>query len=96
MEEQLTTRILIEIRDEIRRTREDLNGRLDQTNERLDQTNERLDQTNQRLGVLARITQGIDTRLSKIETGDAFIPARVQALEERVTNLELAQAGRDD
>ncbi len=83
MEEPLTTRILIEIRDELRRT-----------NQRLDENNQRLDETNQRLGVLARITQGIDTRLSKMETGNAFIPARVEALEERVTNLELAQATR--
>ena len=46
MESQdITTKILIEIRDEIRQT----NLRLDQTNQCLDQTNQRLDQTNQRL-----------------------------------------------
>ena len=61
MATDVTTKILIEIRDGIRGT----NERLDQTNERLDQTNERLDQTNERVTVLAKITQGIDTRLSR-------------------------------
>jgi chromosome segregation ATPase len=41
----LSTQVLIEIRDEVRKT----NARLDQTNARLDQTNARLDQTNERL-----------------------------------------------
>jgi chromosome segregation ATPase len=41
----LTTQILVEIRDELR----SLNGRVDQTNGRIDQTNDRLDQTNDRL-----------------------------------------------
>ena len=45
----LTTQVLIEIRDEIRTTRTDLTERIDQTNARLDQTNARLDQTNARL-----------------------------------------------
>jgi hypothetical protein len=42
----LTTQILIEIRDEIRSTRTELSERIDQTNFRLDQANVRLDQTN--------------------------------------------------
>jgi hypothetical protein len=45
----LTTQILIEIRDEIRATRVDLSSRIDQTNGRLDQMNGRIDQTNERL-----------------------------------------------
>ena len=45
MSNDLTIRILQEIRDEARKT----NKRLDQTNERLDLTNERLDLTNVRL-----------------------------------------------
>ena len=43
--DDVTTRILIEIRDRIDQT----NQRLDQTNQRLDQTNQRLDQTGVRL-----------------------------------------------
>ena len=45
MSEELTTQILIEIRDGIRQT----NERIGSTNERLDKTNERLDKTNERL-----------------------------------------------
>jgi chromosome segregation ATPase len=50
----LTTQILLEIRDEIRTTRADLGARIDETNSRLDQTNSRLDQTNSRLDRLER------------------------------------------
>lgn len=46
----LATQLLMQIRDEVRKT----NGRLGQTNERLGQTNERLDQTNERLSALER------------------------------------------
>jgi chromosome segregation ATPase len=53
----ITTKILIEIRDEIKATRTELrheiratNSRLDETNSRLDETNSRLDETNSRLG----------------------------------------------
>ncbi len=91
MEESLSTRILIEIRDAILANTE----RIDQTNERLDQTNERLDQTNERLTILAKITQGIDTRLSRMETGHAFLPRRVDVLEEKVERLELAIGSSD-
>ena len=45
----LTTKILIEIRDEIKETRTSLTARLDETNSRLDETNSRLDETNSRL-----------------------------------------------
>ena len=41
-----------ELRDELRSTRVELSARIDQTNTRLDQTNARLDQTNSRLGVV--------------------------------------------
>jgi len=44
----LTTQVLIEIRDEIRATRVDLSERIDQTNTRLDQTNTRLDRLERR------------------------------------------------
>ena len=67
----LTTRVLIEIRDEVRRT----NERLDQTNRRLDGTNERLmqmgdrldarlDQTNGRLAALERRQTETEIRLA--------------------------------
>jgi uncharacterized coiled-coil DUF342 family protein len=56
----LTTKILIEIRDEIRTTRSELSDRIDQTNARLDQTNARLDQTNTRL-------DQTNTRMDRLE-----------------------------
>jgi chromosome segregation ATPase len=48
-DDSLTTRVLIEIRDEIRELRKDANARIDQTNIRLDQLSERVDQTNDRI-----------------------------------------------
>lgn len=79
MAEELSTRILIEIRDGIR-----------DVGQCVDQTNQRLDQTNQRLAVLAKITQGIDTRLERIENERSFLPRRVDILEEKVERLEAA------
>jgi len=84
MATDVTTKILIEIRDGIRGT-----------NERLDQTNERLDQTNERVTVLAKITQGIDTRLSRMESNSVFLPRRVDVLEQKVRDLELAIVPKD-
>jgi hypothetical protein len=56
----LTRKILIEIRDEVRKT----NERLDQTNLRLDQTNLRLDQTNLRL---EQSGESLDQRLDRLD-----------------------------
>jgi len=60
----LTTEILVEIRNEIRTLRGDLSGRIDQTNARLDQTNSRLDQTNARLERLERRQTESEVRIS--------------------------------
>lgn len=87
----LTTRILIEIRDEARRT----NERLDQTNERLDQTVERLDRLEQRQteGEI-RISTAITDVVGAIhEVRDAVIVDRKLAQrlddhERRITTLE--------
>lgn len=87
----LTTQVLVEIRDEIRELRHDTNERFGEVNQRLDKTNQRLDETNQRLTVLAQITQGIDGRLEKIEEREPdrlFLPQRVSKLEQRVGVLE--------
>jgi hypothetical protein len=56
----LTTQILVEIRDELR----SLNGRVDQTNDRIDQTNGRLDQTIHRLDRLERRQVEAEVRIS--------------------------------
>ena len=71
----LTTRVLIEIRDEVRRTNERLVTGFAEVNERLDQTNARLDQTNARLDNLRDIA------------GDRYreLDARVRALEAKAS-----------
>lgn len=56
----LTTQILIEIRDEIRKT----NARLDHTNARLDGTNERLDSLTSRFDRLERRQVQAEVRVS--------------------------------
>jgi chromosome segregation ATPase len=68
--ENLTVRILVEIRDEMRGMREDTNRRLDhmgtridRTNERLDQTNERLDLTNERLGAVEHAVRDMSAQM---------------------------------
>lgn len=85
MTDELTTKILVEIRDAVRengRRIEETNERLDAANERLDATNERLDDTNQRLSILATLTRSIDGRVAKLEDRDTlFLPQRVQRLE---------------
>ncbi len=48
-DDNITVRVLIEIRDEIRELRQDTNQRFDEVNKRLDQTDHRLDLTNHRL-----------------------------------------------
>lgn len=60
----LSTKILIEIRDEMKATRRDLSARLDATNERLDVTNARLDTTNERLDLVARRQTESEVRIS--------------------------------
>src|SRR5438105_74754 len=46
--EDLTTKVLVEIRDEIRVTRSELKAKISATNQRLDQTNERLERVERR------------------------------------------------
>jgi hypothetical protein len=60
----LTTEILIEIRDEIRATRTELSSRIDQTNGRIEHTNQRLDQTSERLEQAAKRQVEAEIRLS--------------------------------
>ncbi|MEQ9496443.1 MAG: hypothetical protein RIT81_06280 [Deltaproteobacteria bacterium] len=84
MADELTTQILIEIRDATRATNERLDHAVERLDGRLDETNQRLDQTNERLGILAKLTQSIDGRLAKIEEREPdrlFLPRRVDRLE---------------
>jgi hypothetical protein len=65
--DDITLKVLIEIRDELRSH----SGRLDQTNARLDQTNARLDQTNVRLD---QMREELGTRIveSELRTATAI------------------------
>jgi hypothetical protein len=45
----LTTRVLIEIRDEIKATRTELTARIDETNARIDRTNQHLERLEHRV-----------------------------------------------
>lgn len=64
MATDITTQVLIEIRDEIRATKEDLRGELRAVSDRLDVTNARLDATNERLDAVARRQVETEIRLA--------------------------------
>lgn len=104
---ELTVKILGQIRDELKATRSDLTSRLDVTNERLDQTNERLDQTNERLERLERRQIETEVRLStelvtvasaindlsKVLVEDRKLRTQVANHEARINALEKKRAG---
>jgi chromosome segregation ATPase len=96
--ENLTVRILVEIRDELRGT----NQRLDKTNDRIDQTNERLDDVTGRLGEVTERLGAVEHAVRDMATQMVFIgrslgvtrskgrrhTARLDDLERRVVELE--------
>ena len=84
----LTTKILIEIRDEIRNTRSDLNGRIDRNTERLDRLEKRHVVTEVRLATeLSSVTGAIhELRDTLIE--DRRFAALVADHERRLVRLE--------
>jgi chromosome segregation ATPase len=87
----LTTQVLIEIRDEVRRT----NERLGATNERLDTTIQRLDTgqaaTNERLERLGAGQAATNERLERLGAGQVTTNKRLEQLEvgQTVTNERL-------
>jgi hypothetical protein len=98
----LTTEVLIQIRDEIKATRDDLGVRIDRTNARLDQTNTRLDETNATLNVvierqteselrvateLVGVRHAVD-RLTDLIRADRSLRGDVDDLKTRVASLE--------
>lgn len=97
---ELTVKILGQIRDELKATRSDLSSRLDQTNERLDQTNERLErlerrqvETEVRLSTeLVSVASAISD-LSKTLVEDRKLRAQVANHEVRLVALEKKRAG---
>ncbi len=95
----LTTKVLIEIRDEIRATRTELSGRIDATNARIDATNthlgaqlkvlgQRQTESDVRLGTeLAAVRHGVDQVVDLLRA-DRTLRHDVDDLKERVANLE--------
>jgi predicted RNase H-like nuclease (RuvC/YqgF family) len=71
--EDITTQVLIEIRDEVRRT----NQRLDGTNERLDATVERLDATVERLDATVERLDATVERLDRVERRQVEAEVRI-------------------
>jgi len=98
----LTTKVLIEIRDEIRSTRQELREEIRATNTRIDATNSRLDTTNTKLDFLARRQTEVELRVAtelvgvrdavgqlvEMHRADRELRHDVENLKERVANLE--------
>lgn len=104
---ELTVKILGQIRDELKATRSDLSSRLDQTNERLDRMNGRIDETNSHLERLERRQVETEMRLStelvsvanavndlsRVLVEDRKLRAQVANHETRINALEKKRAG---
>ena len=80
----LTVRVLKEIRDEVRRTNEQLGA----TNQRLDATNERLDATNERLEAMHA---GLSQRIVESELRTATAITELAATVRDMTSVLRAQ-----
>lgn len=94
---ELTVKILGQIRDELRATRSDLTSRLDQTNERLDQTNERLERLERRqieteVRLSTELVASAITDLSKVLAVDRKLRTQVADHEARLKALEKKRA----
>lgn len=94
----LTTQILIEIREAIRDTNASLSGRIDQTNERLDQSIERLGQlerrqvaTEVRLATELAEVSSVIRQLNDSLIEDRRFSARIADHEARIARLEQQQ-----
>ncbi|MDP3504758.1 MAG: hypothetical protein Q8S33_30750 [Myxococcales bacterium] len=89
---ELTVKILGQIRDELKATRSDLSSRLDQTNERLEHLERRQFETEVRLSTeLVAVTTAI-TDLSKVLVEDRKLRTQVANHEARINALEKKRA----
>ncbi|MDP3233298.1 MAG: hypothetical protein Q8N26_11020 [Myxococcales bacterium] len=89
---ELTVKILGQIRDELKATRSDLSNRLDQTNERLEHLERRQFETEVRLSTeLVAVTTAI-TDLSKVLVEDRKLRTQVANHEARINALEKKRA----
>lgn len=97
---ELSVKLLGQIRDELKATRTDLSSRLDQTNQRLDQTNERLErlerrqvETEVRLSTELVTVASAISELSRVLVDDRKLRAQVTNHEVRLKALEKSRAG---
>ena len=89
---ELTVKILGQIRDELKATRSDISGRLDQTNERLERLERRQFETEVRLSTeLVAVTTAIGD-LSKVLVEDRKLRSQVANHEARLNALEKKRA----
>jgi septal ring factor EnvC (AmiA/AmiB activator) len=87
----LTTQVLIEIREAIRETNASLSSRIDQTNERLDRVEKRQVATEVRLATeLSEVSSGI-RQLNDSLIDDRHFSARIADHEARIARLEQQQ-----
>lgn len=92
----LTTEILIQIRDELKSTREELSKRIDQTNSRLEQTNDRLERVERRqtesevrlASELVNVASAVN-QLKDLIFADRELRKKVDEHERRIAALEL-------
>jgi len=84
----LTTQILIEIRDTIRDTNTSLSGRIDQTNERLARLEKRQVATEVRLATELTEVSSVIRQLNDSLTEDRRFAARIADHEARISRLE--------
>lgn len=90
---ELSVKLLGQIRDELKATRTDLSSRLDQTNERLERLERRQVETEVRLSTeLVSVASAI-SELSRVLVDDRKLRAQVANHEVRLGVLEKSRAG---
>lgn len=90
---ELTVKLLGQIRDELKATRTDLSSRLDQTNERLERLERRQVETEVRLSTELVTVAGAISELSRVLVDDRKLRAQVANHEVRLSVLEKSRAG---
>ena len=85
----LTTEILIQIRDELKSTREELSKRIDQTNDRLERVERRQTESEVRLASeLVNVVSAVN-QLKDLIIADRDLRKKVEEHDRRIAALEL-------
>jgi hypothetical protein len=94
MSSELTTEILVQIRDEIRGMRTDLGARIDRTNERLDRSNERLDRVVQEQIRQATAIVELEQGQREMHSSQREIVGELKRLNSRIDNVLTGTMGQ--